>query len=229
MKHAMTSLKTELFAAEREWAADGIPVLIAHISLPEPSGTENRFTRRVRRYYRAQCRAYLRYCGRQLYPQALTAYRAALTASTPFSCFQAELTHHVTYNENGFWSLYTQTREPDPGGQTLLRRWGDTWDLRTGYPTAFSAFFPPHSSWKRQLTELAAAEIRRQEAAGQAQYLPGWQRKLRRYFDPRNFYLTGSGPVFFYPMFSIAPAAEGIPAFAIPWNTAALSVIRPDA
>ena len=146
MEPAMTSLETEVFTAEREWTVGGIPVLTARIALPEPAGPENRLTRRIRRYYRAQCRAYLHYCGHQLFPQASAAYRAALAASAPLPCFRAELDFCVTYNENGFWSLYTQSREPGPDGRTLLRRWGDTWGLRTGSPAVISAFFPPHSS-----------------------------------------------------------------------------------
>lgn len=226
---AMTSLETEVFAAEREWTVEGIPVLTARIALPEPAGPENRLTRRIRRYYRAQCRAYLHYCGHQLFPQASAAYRAALAASAPLPCFRAELDFCVTYNENGFWSLYTQSREPGPDGRTLLRRWGDTWDLRTGSPAVISAFFPPHSGWKKTLLTLAAEEIRRQEAAGCARYLPGWRRKLRRHFDPRNFYLTDSGLTFFYPMFAIAPAMEGIPAFTLPWNGSPTPVMPPEA
>ena len=134
----------------------GIPVLTARIALPEPVGPETRLKRRIRRYYRTQCRAYLRYCGRQLFPMAAAAYRAALASSAPLPCFHAELTYHVTCHEGGFWSLYTQSQEPDDGGRTLLRRWGDTWDLRTGYPAALPSFFPPHSGWKKQLLHLAA-------------------------------------------------------------------------
>ena len=218
METAADSLKTEVFSAEREWAVEGIPVLTARIALPEPVGPENRLTRRVRRYYRAQCRAYLRYCGRQLFPMAAAACRAALENSAPLPQYQTELTFRITYEEGGFWSLYTQSREPDADGGTVLRRWGDTWDLRTGYPAALPSFFPPRSGWKKRLLTLAAEEIRRQEAAGHARYLTGWKRKLRRYFNPRNFYLTPEGLTFFYPMYAIAPAMEGIPAFTVPWD-----------
>ena len=83
METAADSLQTEVFSAEREWAVEGIPVLTARIALPEPVGPETRLTRRVRRYYRAQCRAYLRYCGRQLFPMATAACRAALENSGP--------------------------------------------------------------------------------------------------------------------------------------------------
>lgn len=68
---AVTSgLNTEIFSAEREWTVEGLPVLTAQVSLPEPVGSENRTTRRIRRYYRAQCRAFLRYCDRWLFPMA---------------------------------------------------------------------------------------------------------------------------------------------------------------
>ena len=160
---------------------------------------------------------------------AAAAYRAALASSAPLPCFHAELTYHVTCHEGGFWSLYTQSQEPDDGGRTLLRRWGDTWDLRTGSPAVISAFFPPRSGWRKKLLSLAEAEIRSQEAAGCARYLPGWRRKLRRHFDPRNFYLTDSGLTFFYPMFAIAPAMEGIPAFTLPWNGSPVPAAMPEA
>ena len=219
MKSAADSLETEAFTAEREWVVEGIPVLTARIALPEPVGPETRLKRRIRRYYRTQCRAYLRYCGRQLFPMAAAAYHAALASSAPLPCFRAELTYHVTCHEGGFWSLYTQSQEPDDGGRTLLRRWGDTWDLRTGYPAPISAFFPPRSGWRKTLLTLAAEEIRRQEAAGHAQYFPNWRRMLRRHFNPRSFYLTDSGLALFYPMYAIAPAMEGIPVFTLPWNS----------
>ena len=71
---AVTSgLNTEIFSAEREWTVEGLPVLTAQVSLPEPVGSENRTTRRIRRYYRAQCRAFLRYCDRWLFPMAARA------------------------------------------------------------------------------------------------------------------------------------------------------------
>lgn len=112
VKSAADSLETETFTAEREWVVEGIPVLTARIALPEPVGPETRLKRRIRRYYRTQCRAYLRYCGRQLFPMAAAAYRAALASSAPLPCFHAELTYHVTCHEGGFWSLYTQSQEP---------------------------------------------------------------------------------------------------------------------
>ena len=163
MEAVTSGLNTEIFSAEREWTVEGLPVLTAQVSLPEPVGSENRTARRIRRYYRAQCRAFLRYCDRWLFPMAARACREALADSRPLPQFQAELTFRVTYNEGGLWSLYTQSREVTLPGRTLMQRWGDTWDLRTGYPVSMGEFFPRRCGWKRQLTALAAAEITRQE------------------------------------------------------------------
>ena len=215
MQTCLTELRTEPFAAEREWTVEGIPVLTAAVELPQPQGADA-VSRRIRRYYQAQCKAFLRYCERWLFPQAEAEYRAALAASAPLPCFRAELGYRVTYNSGGLWSLYTQSREVT--GHTLLTRRGDTWDLSAGYPVPLSAFFPARSPWRRQLLALAAEDIQRQERAGIARYDPEWRKKLRRRFNSRNYYLTEEGLTYFFPMYAIAPAAEAIPAFTLPYG-----------
>ena len=56
------------------------------------------------------------------------------------------------------------------------------------------------------------------ERAGISRYRESLRRDLRRRFSPRNYYLTEDGLVFFYPMYAIAPAREGIPAFTLPYG-----------
>ena len=218
MRVCLTELRTEPFAAEREWTVEGIPVLTASVEVPQPQGTDI-VSRRIRRYYQTQCRSFLKYCERWLLPQAEAEYRSALAASAPLPCFRAELGYRVTYNSGGLWSLYTQSREVT--GHTLLTRRGDTWDLSAGYPVPLSAFFPARSPWRRQLLALAAEDIQRQERAGIARYDPEWRKKLRR-FNSRNYYLTEEGLTYFFPMYAIAPAAEAIPAFTLPYGERAL-------
>ena len=71
----LVSLRTEPFAAERAWEAEGVPVLWASAEVPEPVPAEDRASRRIRRFYRLQCRAFLRYCERCLLPQAAAQLR----------------------------------------------------------------------------------------------------------------------------------------------------------
>ena len=50
MRTCLTELRTEPFAAEREWTVEGIPVLTAAVELPQPLDADA-VSRRIRRYY----------------------------------------------------------------------------------------------------------------------------------------------------------------------------------
>ena len=219
MKNKLTELCTESLVTQREWTVDGIPVLTASVSLPAPVPCENGTARRIHRYYQLQRRSFLRYCETVLLPLAASEYRAALASSAPLPLFRAELDYRVTYNENGLWSLYTQSRETTLPGRTLLQRHGDTWDLTTGYPVPLSAFLPAGSGWKKRLLTLAAEEIQRREAAGVARYREDWRKRLRRSFNSKNYFLSEDGLSFFFPMYALAPAVEGIPCFTVPYRS----------
>jgi len=218
MKERLTRLPTEPFTTEREWAVDGIPVLSASISLPCPVHRNSPTARRIERYYRLQCRAYLRYCENFLLPQITAEYHAALDASRPLPAVHARLEHRITWQQDGLWSLYTQSSERGlPSSPRLLTRRGDTWDLTAGYPVPLQDFFSDNRGWKKELLAAAAAEIQRQEAAGVIGYRENWRRELRRRFNPQNYYLTEDGLTFFYPMCTVAPPAAGIPTFTVPY------------
>lgn len=221
-REVLLELRTEPFVAEREWTVECIPVLTASVAVPRPVPLEGRIPRRVDRYYQLQCRAFLRYCQRWLLPQAKAAYQEALETSAPLPCLHAELTYRVTYNRDGLWSLCTQSRETAVSGPALLTRRGDTWDLREGCPVELSAFFPPRSGWKKGLLHLAAEEIQRQERSGVSRYRENWCQALRRRFNAQNYCLTEEGLAFFYPMYALAPAAEGIPTFTVPYGELSL-------
>lgn len=218
MGEGLRSLRTEPFAAEREWEAEGVPVLWAEAEVPEPVPAEDRVSRRIRRFYQLQCRSFLRYCERCLLPQAAAEYRLALEASRPLPAFRAELRYRVTYNEGGLWSVCTQVRESLGPGPALLTRRGDTWDLAAGYPVPLRDFFPAGTAWKKRLLTHAAEEIQRRERAGAGRWREDWRRELRRRFNPQNYYLTEEGLAYFWPMYAIAPPAEGVPVFLLPYG-----------
>lgn len=221
MNKELTYLETEPLTAEREWVSDGMVVLHASVRVPRPVPATGGVFRRIRRYYQLQSQAFFRYCQRELLPQAAAEYAAALACSRPLPDFHAELDYHVTYNEGGFWSLYTQTREIWPGGTLLVRR-GDTWDLGAGYPVPAAKFFSDAGPLRKALLSAAEAEIQRRQAAGVGLWREDWRRGLRRFYNPDNYYLTGDGFAFFYPMLSIAPASAGIPVFTLPYRKESL-------
>lgn len=206
--------------AEKAWDADGVPILRARAALPQPADASRQW-RRIRSFYRLQSRAFFRYCQGELRPWAEREFKAARENGAPLPCFQAELSFQETYRAGRFWSLYTELREDAAPGSSALRRWGDTWDLETGYPAPLPRFFPPRSHWKRELLAIAAAEIERREKRGLSCYHPDWRRRLRRCFNPRDYCLTPDGVAFFYPMYALAPPMEGVPAFVCPWAATA--------
>ena len=206
--------------AERVWDADGVPILRARASLPQPSA-ENRRWRKIRAFYRLQSRAFFRYCQGELRPWAARECRAARENSLPMPDFRAELAFQETYLSGRQWSLYTELWEDAAPGLPMRRRWGDVWDLATGYPVALSAFFPSGARWKRKLLAIAAEEMERREKRGLSAYYPDWRRRLRRFFNPRNYYITPDGLTLFFPMCALAPPMEGIPSFVCPWTETA--------
>ena len=202
-------------SSNQVWTEDSLPVLRMSISLPQPLG-ESRTARRIRRYYRAQGRAFRRYCEGFLLPRARESGREALRDSRPPDCWEACLEWHLTCGDQGLWSLYTQSREVPGWGTPFLVRRGDVWDLNTGYPTPLSAFFPPH--WRWGLLHTLEDLCGRQEAAGVSLWRQDWRRQFRRCFNARNFYLTPDGLVVFYPMYTLGDASEGIPVFSFPYG-----------
>lgn len=214
----LAELRTEPWAAEREWEVEGVPVLSAAAQVPQPVPAADRTARRIKRFYQLECRAFLRYCERCLYPQAAAEYRAALEASRPLPVFRAELGYQVTYHQGGLWSLYTQVRESVGSGAALVTRRGDTWDLAAGYPVPLNDFFPAGTAWRKRLLAHAAEEMERRERAGVCRWKEGWRRELRRRFNPQNFYLTQEGLAYFWPMYALGPAAEGVPVFVLPYR-----------
>lgn len=217
MKKGLSSLETEVFYAHREWLTEGVPVLQAEISLPQPVRRDNAVARRIHRFYQLQARSYLRYCENWLAPKAAAACRRALEDSAPLPQYTARLSYRITCSEGGIWSLHTDSREYT-GGRTVITRRGDTWDLASGYPIPLSAFFPGQSSVRRLILKKAAEEIRRREADGTARYAENWPQAMKRTFNRENFFVTPEGVVFFWQMYAIAPAAEGIPTCSLSFS-----------
>ena len=198
----------------REWTEEGVPVLRASVSLLVPDGAA---WKRIAWFYRLQCRSFLQFCQGDLLPWARAEGRRAMERSAPVPCFRAELTCQETYRRGRLWSLYTQVWDNAAPGAASLLRWGDAWDLSSRCPVSAGDFFPPGTPWKRQVLAGAEEAFRIQEERGISRFHPDLRRRLRRFWNPRNYYLTEQGLAFFWPMYALGPAAEGIPVFTLPY------------
>lgn len=167
----------------------------------------------------ANTRAYLKYCEAELLPRAAETMHTALERSAPWSCARAVLAYRVTLVRGDILSLYTEGREEHLPPRLTLRR-AETWDRRTGFLLPLTAFFPPKTAVKKRLVRAARETAREQMETGTAAYYPNYGALLRRAFSSRSFYLADDGLHWFYPMYSVAPAAEGIVDFSLPYGEA---------
>lgn len=218
MEGALLHLSDTPLRAERTWEVDGIAVLRAEITLPRCAGRSRR-ARRFDRYYRRYARAYLKYCEAELLPRAAETMRAAMERSAPWTCARATLGYTVTLARGGLLSLYTEGREEHLPPRLTIRR-AETWDMRRALLLPLADFFPPKEAVKKRLVRCARETAAEQSAAGTSVYYPNYRTMLRRTFSTRNFYLAPDGLHWFYPMYSAAPSAEGIPDFCLPYSDA---------
>ena len=173
--------------------------------------------RRFNRYYRAYERAFERYCETVLLPMAQESYREALERAGAIPDWHATLQTTVSYHEGRLVSLYTDSAESGGERRIVLRR-GDTWDMTSGTPLRLTDFFPPHTPVRKRILSAVRETVEREERLGLYRYLPDWRARMRRSFNPQNFYISDEGLYFFYQSFAIAPLSEGISTFFLPYD-----------
>lgn len=219
MKYLSESAPFTLEETERVWTAEEIPVLTATLSIPQwPKGTKNRAILRLNRYYRQCAQSFLAYCNRFLYPQALADFQQACETGTPLNCGKARLNCCVTCTAENILSLYLDCTEWAGTAHAATLRRGDTWDLSSGSPVSARDCFPRGAQIRKRCLEAAREVCARQAAEGLCVYAPDLSLRLRRYLNLRNFYLSEEGFHFFYQMYAIAPAIEGVPTFFLPFS-----------
>ena len=202
---------------EKAWEENGITVLHAAVTLPQLAAPVRR-ARRFDRYYRHLGRAYFAYCEQMLLPWAKAQCKAALESSAAWTHTLCEMSYRVTLREDDVISLYIDAKETNGPVPRLVLRRADTWDLNAMLPMPMGEFFPKRSAYRKRLIALARETAQTQMAQGVAVYDENYRSLLRRAFSSRNYYLTDAGLCFFYPMYAVAPSAEGIVTFTAPYD-----------
>ena len=171
--------------------------------------------RRLERWCRRLEGAWAARWERELYPRACTAARQAREVSHPFRPWEASLTGVVTLHTPECLSLYYDAAERTGGPHGVTLRQGSAWALPGGSPLTLGELFPPGFRWRAWALAEVERQLRARLSAGESWFAPDWEARLPRSFDPERFYLTEAGPVIYFPLYSIAPYAEGIPAFSL--------------
>lgn len=204
---------------EKQWFVSEIPVLKATISIPQCiSNKPTSAQRRLNRYYRQCSRSFLSYCNRYLYPKAAADFESCSKAGIPFICPEATYISTISCAKDQVLSVYTDCAEYFSAAKELIVRYSDTWDLAKGRPISAKECFPRNTKFKKLCMAAALEHCAVQASTGLCIYLDHLPMRLKRYFNPRNFYLSDTGFHFFYQPYSIAPPSEGFPTFCLPFS-----------
>lgn len=208
------TVEPQVWQEDLTW--EGERVLTVSLRRPSISG-DTAPLRRMERYYARLAALWRERWTGPLYRAACEALTAARAASRPFHPWEVSVDYAVTYAKDGILSLKLETRERTGGARPLLRFQGDVWDTAAGVPVPLRAFFPSRARVKRLLLPQLRAQVEKRTASGEYLYYLDWPRRLKADFSPDRFYLTESGELaLFYPLYTLAPYAEGVPVFTVP-------------
>lgn len=195
----------------------GVPMVAVEIAYPQV--TVNRIPTSgvyINGWYQASAqRTYVHGC-RSLFRAASAQYRQSLRYGYPFRPYALSEEFAVSYNANGFLSLYTDCYEYTGGAHGNTVRRADNWNLAGCCRMQLAEFFRG-AGWRDIILNGIYARINAQMAQGNDVYFDSYQAAVRRYFDPCRCYLTPEGFAVFFPQYAIAPYSAGIVTFVIPY------------
>lgn len=194
--------------------SDGEPVLSLSLRTPELAA-EGRGPERISRYYSKLTDIWKARWEHTLFPAACASLAAAREVSRPFQPWSAALDYRVTLEDDRLLSICVDATERCDGRPMTVRT-ADTWEIQSGFPHLLPDFLPKSPLWRRPLLAELTSQTQTRLQSGESFFHPDAARRLRRSFSSRRFYLTDRHVAIFFPMLSLAAAAEGIPVFLLP-------------
>lgn len=193
---------------------EGRTVLKLSISLPRLIG-EGQGIRRINKYYAQLADQWRGRWSGSFYQQACAAELESLSASRPFQPWEVQVEYTLTRQTPDLLSLYWDAYENTGNAHGYTSRHGDTWQISSGAPLLLRSLLSPSRRWHAEVLEEIGRQIKQRVATGEGLYFEAWPTLLRKRFCSDRFYVNEEGPVLFYPLYAIAPYAEGIPVFSL--------------
>lgn len=161
---------------------------------------------------------YYMYASSKLYELAVETYKDSLANNFPFHSFEAYMEYTITYNENGYLSLYVDKYEYTGGAHGNTIRSSDTWELCTGTHIPLYCYFKPETNYKELLIKEIIRQADENMNSDAPPYFEDYRKLIVEYFNPSSYYLTPEGLAIYYQQYEIAPYATGIVVFTIPYS-----------
>ncbi len=171
----------------------------------------------INREYHIRAMRLEAYCRKELFFQAAEQLDYDMQHGYPPMQYQAITEFDVTYNANGFLSLYCDKYLYTGGAHGSTTRTSDTWDVRTGRRVPLQRFFPRGFDANAYIIRSVNAQIAKQISEGNDVYFDDYEKNVAESFDPKNYYLTLEGIAVYFQQYAIAPYSTGIPVFIIPF------------
>lgn len=167
-------------------------------------------------WYQECARRAYDYACRALFRDASARYRESIRFGYPFHASTLTEVFSVSYNANGFLSLFTDRYEFTGGAHGVTVRRAENWNLAGCCRMELREFFRG-TGWREIFLTGIYAQINAQIAQGGDIYFDNYQQLVRRCFDPCRCYLMPTGFAVWFPQATIAPYAAGLVVFVIPF------------
>ncbi|MCL2408235.1 MAG: RsiV family protein [Oscillospiraceae bacterium] len=200
-----------------ELTNDGVTLIVVSIGYPHVLGLEKMTGSRINGFYKHQAARLLRHIKKRILPEAATQHTLALTKSSSFKPFEISSTFTVSFSSNDILSIYRDVHIR-AGNQRVTERIGETFCLKSGWFYELEAFFLPDTNFRKILIKNAAKSAADQQKSGTHKYFENFAKLIRKNFSRRNFYIANEGLSIFFDQLTIAPRAEGIPAFTLEFS-----------
>lgn len=174
-------------------------------------------TKIINDFYKNNARRLYNYASQELFSNAKKDYIYDLQQNIPFRAYEFMQTFEVTYNRGDLLSIYCDEYEFTGGAHGSTTRKSQFFFLKNAYKMKLEDFFSD-SYYKSIIYEYITKEIKTQIENGNTCYFDDYAKNVFRYFDENNFYLNEKGFSIFYPLYTIAAYAQGIPVFEIPFS-----------
>ena len=137
--------------------------------------------------------------------------------NAPFRPYGADQDIHVSYNHPPYLSFSINMLLDTGGAHPNTGKCGRTFDIHTGRQVALKELFRSGVD----ISALLEEEVLRQISPQEDTYFDDVSGNVKKYYDPKNYYLTEEGLAIFFPRYTIAPGYFGEPTFTIPYTALA--------
>ncbi len=195
--------------------------VILNYTIRYPQFTSNKFrlfVQEINEYYRIRVLLFENDQIQELYNLAKEQYEDSLKNDFPFHPYEVVTEFSVTYNQNCFLSLYSDTYEYTGGAHGNTTRESDTWDLRHRRKAKISDFISA-KDLREFLIRNILKQIEEEIRSGNNVYFEDYKNLVEENLNIDNFYLSNEGLVIYFGLYEIAPYVSGIRTFNIPYTT----------